>query len=268
MHSGGSAGGMRPKFLVDLDTKTLDKIRYTTGKPEGDYYPVIIKIPGKDGDHYQRIEYAYSQMAEKCGINIPDTYLLTGAKSKQAFFAIKRFDILGNGERLHVHTYAGLHGLNFREESHDYSDLLRTTQDLSRDHSQVVEVYKRMVFNFLGYNNDDHMKNFSFTMDKKGEWSISPSYDMSYSSGKQGFHSMSLNGIRHNATLKDFEKMAKNFNVKEWKEIVGKTCDCLKSFPSMAHECGIDKKHTDIVDNRIKENVKRIDKDLSLGIEL
>ena len=268
LHSSGSAGGMRPKFLVDLDIYNMKEMRYTTGKPEGNFYPVIIKIPGKDGDHFQRIEYVYSKIAKSCGIDIPDTYLLTGPKSKQAFFVIKRFDVLENGDRLHVHTYAGLHGLNFREQSHDYSDLLRTIQDLSRDHSQVIEAYRRMVFNYLGYNSDDHMKNFSLTMNKKGAWSLSPAYDMSYSTGRQGLHIMPLNGIRHNATIKDFERMAENFNVKKWKDIVVSTCECLKEFPAKAKEYGLNERYLNIVNNRIKENVTRIERDFSPGVKL
>lgn len=260
LHSGGSAGGMRPKFLVDLDIINLDKMRYTTGRPDGNFFPVIIKTPGKDGDRYQRIEYTYSRIAKNCGINIPDTYLITGPKSDQAFFVIKRFDVLEKGERLHVHTYAGLHGLNFREVSHDYSDLLRTIQEISRDHNQVIEAYRRMVFNFIGYNCDDHLKNFSFVMNKKGEWSLSPAYDMSYSTGRQGYHAMSLNGVRSNATVKDFEKMARNFNVKTWKEIVSEICEGFKEFPSLAKKFGIPEKNRDTVNNKIKENIKRIEK--------
>ncbi|MDD5672777.1 MAG: type II toxin-antitoxin system HipA family toxin [Chitinivibrionales bacterium] len=268
LHSGGSAGGMRPKFLVDLDIKNHEKIRYTRGNPEGPYFPVIIKTPTKDGDHYQRIEYSYLKMAHLCGIDVPDTYLLIGEKSKLAFFAIKRFDVLKTGERLHVHTYAGLMGLNFREASPDYSELFRTTADLTKDHSQVIEAYRRMVFNYLGYNNDDHTKNISFVMNKKGEWSLSPAYDIGYSPGRQGFHTMSINGIRQNATVKDFEKIAGNFNVKDWKKIVVKIIDTLKNWPSIAQKNGVPEKYKDIVNHRIKENLKRIAKDLSLGVEI
>lgn len=268
LRSGGSAGGMRPKFLVDLNISDLETIRYTTGRPDGEYFPVIIKTPLKGRDHFQRIEYAYSQLAAKCGINVPDTYLLIGKKSKQAFFAIRRFDILESGERLHVHTYAGLHGLNFREATPDYSELLRTCHDLTRDHSQVVEAYRRMVFNYLGYNNDDHTKNFSFTMDKKGIWKLSPSYDMSYSTGREALHTMSIQGIRKNARVSDFGKMAENFNVKEWKTVVSTTCDCLKEWDAIAGTAGVPQKNRSMVNQRIRENVNRIMKDLPFGREI
>jgi serine/threonine-protein kinase HipA len=167
---------------------------------------------------------------------------------------------------VHVHTYAGLKGLNFRQANTDYSELFRTIYDVTRDHSQVVEGYRRMVFNYLGYNNDDHAKNFSFTMDKKGRWSFSPAYDMSYSTGKQGFHSMAMNGIRQNAKTKDFEKMAQNFNIREWKSIVQKTCACFKEWNAMARKAGVPEKYRDIVNQRTRENMSRIEKELpSIG---
>jgi serine/threonine-protein kinase HipA len=265
LKSGGSAGGMRPKFLVDLECKNQDRIRYTRGVPEGNYYPVIIKTPSKDGDHFQRIEYCYSKMAKQCGMDIPETFLLSGIKSKKAFFAIKRFDVLEDGGRLHVHTYAGLSGLNFRQANPDYSDLFRTIYDVTRDHGQVVEAYRRMAFNYIGYNNDDHAKNFSFVMVGNGRWSLSPAYDVGYSTGQQGYHSMAMNGVRHNARVKDFEKMAENFNVKEWKGIIAKTCACLKEWKTIARSNGVPEKFRAIVNHRIMENINRIGKDLPPG---
>lgn len=260
LRSGGSAGGMRPKFCVDIDSNDHTNLRYSTGKIEDNFLPVILKVPQKNGDQFQRIEYIYSKIAKSCGINIPETFLLTGNRSKSAFFAIRRFDILDSNERVHVHSYAGLHGLNFREVSHDYTDLLRTTQNLTNDHNQVVECYRKMVFNYLGYNNDDHLKNFSYIMDSDGKWSLSPSYDASYSTGKQGFHAMSINGIRQNAQLSDFEKVAAIFNIKDWLKIVIKTCESFTTFPDLANQVRLDKKRTDIVFNRIKECVKRVKK--------
>jgi serine/threonine-protein kinase HipA len=259
---------MRPKFLIDLNISNHSNIRYTTGIPKDNFSPVIIKTPGKDEDHYQRLEYLYSQLAKKCDINIPDTFLLTCTTSKMAFFAIKRFDILENGDRLHAHTLAGLHGINFSEISFDYSDLLRTTQDISRDHRQVVEAYRRMVFNYLSNNKDDHTKNFSFVMNSEGNWTLSPAYDISYSPGDAGLHSMSINGIRRNASLKDFEKMAKIFNIKSWKEIVAHISEILKCFPAFASKLNISRKYSRIVNDRINEHVRRVDKDLSFGLEL
>jgi serine/threonine-protein kinase HipA len=125
-----------------------------------------------------------------------------------------------------------------------------------------------MVFNYLGYNNDDHTKNFSFTMDKKGLWKLSPSYDMSYSTGREALHTMSINGVRKNARLSDFGKMAENFNVNDWKTIVKETCDCLKEWETLAAKTGLPQKNRTIVNQRIQENVNRVIKDLSSGREV
>lgn len=258
LRSGGSAGGARPKFLVDLDLKNLSIIRYSTGKPDGDMFPVIIKVPGKREDQYQRIEYCYSLMGKEAGLKVPDTYLLTGNKSKLSSFAIKRFDIDDKGERLHTHTFAGLLGLNFREVNVDYSELLRVTSDLTRDHREVVEVFRRMVFNYLGCNKDDHAKNFSFVMNKSGQWLLSPAYDIGYSSGESGLHSMAINGLRRNATLKDFEKMASNFEIKDWKDIIVRTCEVLKTWPSIAEKYCVPQKYKDSIYERIRESISRI----------
>lgn len=261
LRSGGSAGGARPKFLVDLNLKNLSTIRYSTGKPDGDMFPVIIKVPGRRDDQYQRIEYCYSLLGRNAGLNVPDTYLLIGNRSKLSSFAIKRFDINGNGERLHTHTFAGLLGLNFREANVDYSELLRVTGDLTRDHREVVEVFRRMVFNYLGCNKDDHAKNFSFVMNKSGQWFLSPAYDIGYSSGENGLHAMAINGLRRNVTLKDFEKIAKNFEIKEWKSIVAKTCEVLKTWPSIADKYSVPQKYRDAINERIRESIVRIEKD-------
>jgi len=258
LHSGGSAGGARPKFLVDLDTKSLDMLRYTRGAPEGDFFPVILKVPLRNDDQYQRIEYAYSQMAIKAGINILESYLLDGKTDKRAYFAMRRFDILANGTRLHTHTFAGLLGINFREAVPDYSTLLRVTGDLTRNHVDVVEAYRRMVFNYLGSNLDDHAKNITFTMDQKGQWALAPAYDIGYSTAADNLHAMAINGKRRNAILSDFKHVAEDFDVREWKKIVEQTAHSLRKWPSLAEKSGIPAKQATAIWNRIREHTDRL----------
>ena len=262
LRSGGSAGGARPKFLVDLDIKNNTTIRYTHGKPENGMVPIILKVPVKNEDQYQRIEYVYSIMAKNAGINVPETYLLMGEKSNLAYYAIRRFDMSEKGERLHTHTYAGYLGVNYHEATPDYGDLLRTTEELTRDHRNVVEAYTRMVFNYLGCNKDDHAKNFSFLMNKKGEWTLSPHYDMGYSSGQNGLHAMAMNGLRRNATLKNLKRIAEDFDILPWKEIIKKICQSLNDWPILAIKNGVPKRYLDVIQERIKENTRRVEKDL------
>ena len=260
LKSGGSAGGARPKFLVDLDLMDHTKIRYSQGILQKGMVPIILKIPNKKEDHYQRIEFVYSIMAKNAGISVPDTFLLEGGKTHRAHYAIKRFDIRDDGERYHTHSYAGYRGINYREARPDYADLLRTTEDLTRDHRNVVEMFRRMVFNFLGCNKDDHAKNFSFIMNKKGDWTLSPHYDMGYSTGENGLHAMAIRGLRRNAAIKDFEKIAEDFDVKTWREIVDKVCNSLKEWPLLAAQNKMPQKYLDDIRERILENIRRITK--------
>ena len=197
---GGSAGGARPKYLVDMKNDGSNIIRYTTGELEVGWTPIIIKVAEKNGDHWQRVEYCYFKMAEIAGIKTPPTWLLTEG-GDTVHFAIKRFDIDDNGGRYHTQTFAALLGVNFREAVLDYTGLLRTVAELCLDKDQVIEVYRRMVFNYLGGNKDDHAKNFSFLMDRTGRWYLSPAYDLAYSSGDQGLHAMAAAGKRRNLNL-------------------------------------------------------------------
>ena len=262
LRCGGSAGGARPKFLVDLDVRTMSDIRYTQGRIDGNYVPVVLKVPTSNGEHWNRIEYAYSKMAKKCDISIPHTYLLKGRTPGPAYFAIERFDTLPDGTRLHVHSLAGMLGQSFREMHIDYRQMLRLTGDLTRNHGNVVDVYRRMVFNYLGNNRDDHAKNFSFVMNPDGEWAVSPAYDISYSPGENSLHAMAANGKRRNLTLGDFREIAQDFEIKSWKKIILKTNSVLKGWEKRAVKSGIPKKLTTAIQARIRENINRIEKDL------
>jgi serine/threonine-protein kinase HipA len=262
LKSGGSAGGARPKFLVDIHEKNHGQIRYTHKSYSGGYIPVVLKVPTFRHDHYQKIEYAYSQIAQKAGLNIPDTYLIKGEKSGLAFFAVKRFDILPDGSKLHVHSLAGLHNINFNDVNTDATAFLNTVGNVTRNHRQVVEAYKIIAFNHIGFNNDDHSKNFSFTMDKKGEWSLAPAYDISYSKGQNGLHYMKLNGKTRNAETKDFKSAAKTFNIENWENILENIIAQFLKWPQTAKECEIPRKYISIIDDRLKENIKRVEKGL------
>ena len=106
---------MRPKFLVDMKKGSSAEIRYSRGEIDSAWVPVVMKVPTDDDDHYQRMEYAYSLIAQDAGLDIPPCHLLTGEKGGQAHFAIERFDIGESGTRFHVQTLAGILGINFRE---------------------------------------------------------------------------------------------------------------------------------------------------------
>lgn len=170
-YNSANSGGARPKVVMaDLDgSHWLVKFRHTYDSAE----------IGKQ-------EYLYMSTAAKCGINIPRIRLL-----KDRYFAIERFDI-EDGRGVHVVTAAALLKSDFRNQDADYTNLLALTGYLTQDPHQVEEMYRRMVFNLVCDNKDDHAKNFSFIC-RKGVWSLAPAYDITYSpEGSNGQHATSL----------------------------------------------------------------------------
>lgn len=170
-YNSANSGGARPKVVMaDLDgSHWLVKFRHTYDSAE----------IGKE-------EYLYMSTAAKCGINIPRIRLL-----KDRYFAIERFDI-EDGMGVHVVTAAALLKSDFRNQDADYTNLLALTGYLTQNPHQVEEMYRRMVFNLVCDNKDDHTKNFSFIC-RKGVWSLAPAYDITYSpEGSNGQHATSL----------------------------------------------------------------------------
>lgn len=170
-YNSANSGGARPKVVMaDLDgSHWLVKFRHTYDSAE----------IGKE-------EYLYMSTAAKCGINIPRIRLLKGR-----YFAIERFDI-EDGRGVHVVTAAALLKSDFRNQDADYTNLLALTGYLTQNPHQVEEMYRRMVFNLVCDNKDDHTKNFSFIC-RKGVWSLAPAYDITYSpEGSNGQHATSL----------------------------------------------------------------------------
>lgn len=170
-YNSANSGGARPKVVMaDFDgSHWLVKFRHTYDSAE----------IGKE-------EYLYMSTAAKCGINIPRIRLL-----KDRYFAIERFDI-EDGMGVHVVTAAALLKSDFRNQDADYTNLLALTGYLTQNPHQVEEMYRRMVFNLVCDNKDDHTKNFSFIC-RKGVWSLAPAYDITYSpKGSNGQHATSL----------------------------------------------------------------------------
>lgn len=171
----GNSGGCRPKCLLhDEDGTWLVKFRHT-------YDPSDMGL----------MEYKYNEVARACGIHVPDFKLFEGK-----YFATRRFDI-EKGERLHVATAGALLGVSIHTPNLDYKTLLHLTGYLTQDPLQVDEMYRRMVFNVLTDNKDDHAKNFSFIYRDK-HWWLAPAYDLTLcAGGYNGEHATSVNNQGH-----------------------------------------------------------------------
>ena len=193
LRAGGSPGGARPKVLIGYHPGTDSVISGEDELPAG-YEHWIIKFPGHgDEPDTGATEYAYSLMARRAGIDMPPTRLFETNEGDR-FFGVQRFDRHDN-RRLHMHTFGNLIQSNFRIPSADYADLLKVTSLLTRNHQEVLRAFRRMVFNVLAHNRDDHVKNFAFLLDDStGEWTLSPAYDLLRTSGPGGEHTMTLAG--------------------------------------------------------------------------
>lgn len=168
----GNSGGCRPKCLMkNSEGEWLVKFRHVY-----------------DSSDYGIMEYEYNRAAEKCGISVPEYRLI-----ENKYFASRRFDIV-DGKRVHVATAGALLGLSLNELTMDYRNLLHLTGWLTQDENQVEQMFRRMVFNVLAQNKDDHPKNFSFICES-GKWRISPAYDLTLCrEGYNGEHATSVMG--------------------------------------------------------------------------
>ncbi len=187
---GGSSGGARPKVLLNINGE-----------------PWMVKFPSSlDPPEIGRLEFAYSLVAKKCGIEMEETKLFEGK-----YFGVRRFDRVNN-IRIHMHTASGLLYASHRFPSLDYIDLIKATMALTKDSEEAYKVFRLMVFNVLTGNKDDHAKNFSFLY-QSGKWQLSPAYDLVPSEGFNGNHSTTI-AYKGNPERKDMFKVASETGLK------------------------------------------------------
>lgn len=224
----GSSAGARPKvFMRHGDEDWLVKFRS----------PLDPKDIGA-------IEYAYHLMAKEAGLQVPKAQLFPSKKGL-GFFGVKRFDRIKN-TRIHTHTIAGLLHADHRAPSLDYESILKATLYLTRDTRQCETQFRNAVFNVLSHNRDDHAKNFSFLMDGRGTWSVSPAYDLTFSSGPSGEHATMVMGEGKNPTREHLLKLASIVPIDPQKAIaiIDQVSASVQKWRTFAQEAGVSKLHT------------------------
>lgn len=249
MDSAASAGGARAKAVIGRDAQTGSIISGTGNIPRG-YDHWLVKFDSYDDDKistdFTKLEYIYMRMAKECGIQVPNIELLVDGDLTH--FLIKRFDRV-DGDKLHMHSLASLTHTNFNTLFHfSYDEALRVVWHITKDKRAVEEFYRRAVFNVLARNQDDHAKNTSFLMNKDGEWSLSPAYDITYANG-QGYtknHQMSIIGKVNNFEKEDLIKLAQSADIKKIKamEIIDNTVSVVQKFSKRALELNV---RTDLI---------------------
>jgi serine/threonine-protein kinase HipA len=225
---GGSSAGARPKVLLNIDgVDWLIKFRS--------------HLDPKD---ISAIEYTYHLMAIDAGLVVPEAKLFPSRKG-MGFFGVKRFD-RNSDNRIHMHTIAGLLHTDHREPSLDYESIMKATLYLTKDIRQCEIQFRNAVFNVLSHNRDDHSKNFSFLMDNQGNWTVSPAYDLTFSSGPAGEHSTMIMGEGKSPTKAHLLKLAGTCNIKQDKalEIIHQVLSATEKWDTFATEIGASKLQT------------------------
>ena len=244
---GTSAGGQRAKAIIAYNPQTQEIRSGQVEAPDGfEYY--LIKLDGvsattgfRETENYGRLEYSFYRLARACGINMMDCTLLE--ENGRAHFMTKRFDRM-NGHKVHMQTLCGLAHYDFRlQHAYSYEQAFDVMRGLHLSYAEAQEMFRRMVFNVVVRNQDDHTKNISFLMNEQGRWYLSPAYDMGYAYNPKGSwtttHQMSVNGKFDNITRQDLMICATNNNIKNAAEIIDQVCDVAAHWSTIARECGV-----------------------------
>lgn len=245
---GSSAGGARAKALIAYNEKT-GEIRSGQAKASRGFEHWLIKFDGVTDSQfgasigYGRVEKAYYDMAIESGIQMMPSRLLE--ENGRAHFLTKRFDRVRNNEKIHVQTFCALRHYDFNEVNlFSYEELFETMRMLGLSYPEAQELFRRMVFNVMSRNCDDHTKNFAFIMNKKGEWKLAPAYDICHAyrpdSAWVSQHSLSINAKRKNISRNDLLEVANSMNIKNAEEIIDKIATVITNWKFYAKAVKVD----------------------------
>lgn len=246
---GTSAGGARPKAVIAYNEKTGEVRSGQTNAPKG-FEHWLIKLDGVSDVQvgktkgYGRVEMAYYLMAKECGIEMMESKLLE--ENGRAHFMTKRFDREGNSTKHHVQTWCAMSHFDFNEvTSYSYEQLFRTMRELKLPYPEANQLFRRMVFNVIAKNCDDHTKNFAFRLKKDKDWELAPAYDLCHAyrpdSDWVSQHALSVNGKRKGILRKDLMAVAKSMNVKRAESIIDEINTTVNNWEDFAHEVRVSK---------------------------
>jgi serine/threonine-protein kinase HipA len=243
---GTSAGGARPKAVITYNPETKE-VRSGQGNAPKGFEHWLIKLDGVSGEQFGessgwgRVEYAYYLMAKDCGINISECKLLE--ENNRAHFMTKRFDREGNTKH-HIQSLCGIQHFDFNDmNGYSYEQLFQTMRLLKLSYPEAEEMFRRMVFNVLATNYDDHTKNFSFILKKGESWHLAPAYDLCFSFNENNHwiskQTLSVNGKRLGITKSDLLLIAKDNNIKKGEKIIEEINLVVKSWNEYANKAKV-----------------------------
>jgi serine/threonine-protein kinase HipA len=249
---GTSAGGARPKALIALNPES-GEVRSGQLELRPGFEHWILKFDGVDDSSrelgssrgYGAIELAYSWMAKRAGIEMTECRLLE--EGGRRHFMTSRFDRAEDGDKLHMQSLAALAHLDYNQPgANSYEQAFQTIRGLELPHEAAEQQFRRMVFNVVARNQDDHVKNIAFLMDREGRWSLSPAFDMVYAYNPAGRwtaqHQMSINGKRDRIAVEDLRRVATVASLRrgQAETILADVVEAVTAWPELAAKAGVD----------------------------
>lgn len=250
---GTSAGGARPKAVIAYNERTGEVRSGQTNAPKG-FSHWLIKLDGVsdvqlgESKGYGRVEMAYYNMATACGIDMMPSRLLE--ENGRAHFMTKRFDRGEGNVKHHIQTFCALKHFDYNAvTSYSYEQLFQTMRELRLPYPAAEQMFRRMVFNVLARNCDDHTKNFTFRLQQNGKWELAPAYDLCHAYRPDhrwvSQHALSINGKRKDITKADILLLASSINVKKADAIINEVSAVVSRWPDFADEVGVSGKLRD-----------------------
>jgi len=250
---GTSAGGARPKAVIAYNEKSGEVKSGQTTAPKG-FEHWLIKLDGVSdiqlgaSQGYGRVEMAYYNMATACGITMMPSRLLE--ENGRAHFMTKRFDREGGRTKHHIQTFCAMKHFDYNlVTSFSYEQLFQTMRELRLPYPEAEQMFRRMVFNVLARNCDDHTKNFAFRMEKDGKWELSPAYDVCHAYQPKhkwvSQHALSINGKRSNITKEDLLVIGSSIKHKKAEDTIEEINITVKKWKSFADEVEVSPKLRD-----------------------
>jgi serine/threonine-protein kinase HipA len=244
---GTSAGGARPKAVIAWNEKTGEVKSGQTKTPKGfDHW--LIKLDGVSDVQlgssfgYGRVEMAYYNMATSCGIHMMPSRLLE--ENGRAHFMTKRFDREHGETKHHVQTFCAIKHFDFNlVNSFSYEQLFQCMRELKLTYADAEQMFRRMVFNVISRNCDDHTKNFAFMLKQDGKWELAPAYDMchAYRPGSEWVsqHALSINGKRKDITKADLMVLGETIRCKKASEIIDEINNTIQDWKRFSDDVGV-----------------------------
>jgi len=268
---GTSAGGARAKAIVAWNPDT-NEVRSGQVNAGDGFEHWVLKFDGVSGNRdkelddpqgYTVIEYAYHKMAVDAGVNMNECRLLE--ENGRRHFMTRRFDRVEDSKKLHMQSLGAMAHFDYNiAGAYSYEQALLVIRQLDLGMDAIEEQFRRMVFNIVGRNQDDHVKNIAFLMNKRGEWSLSPAFDVTYSYNPSGLwtssHQMSINGQRDNFVLDDFKACAKTASMKRGRAetIVNEVTAVVSRWREYADEVGVSPEQRDKIQNVLRLDITNL----------